>query len=472
MSNLRLNTIEDYSEGSVINVVDIVKFVRIARGTTSIDYQGDGVDYTSQIQNAIDNYQKVILGPGLYNLSSTIRLREGTQLVGAGESNTELFFEGNSVSWLFINGVQGDSSYVTGSGYNGDGGILVQDLSIDLNGQNAINTRAAFIFGRSENNTLIRITMKNGKNSHRIECNSQRRFRCYDCTFKDTIDTGSGSYHEEINIDYNNSAGFPGYGNWDNTPCDDCEFVGCRFVNVQGGVSSHSNPTEGNHRNIKILNCYFENVTRQAVRAQGFDDSIVDNNLIINCGREAIYVEGDNNRITEGRIKGASGQTAGTYSAVRIEGDRNHVDIPSIETDTGYTYPYAIAIASGSRNSIYPRFSEPGSTNLILDNGSLTNKNGLVKLFDGNSGTSMGATIPLSDSLLRYKSLLITSGSVSGGAFRTERCHPFDSLGFRPSVDILSVSSFNGGIALNIDSLTQLSVQSASDSVRHVYGIT
>lgn len=142
------------------------------------------------------------------------------------------------------------------------------------------------IFGRSKNVFLHNIHFYNGKNSHRVECNAQEDFTISNCIFSDTIISQSGS-HEEINIDYNNKSGFPAYGSWDNSSCKRVNILSCKFINVQKGVASHSNP-EKHHQSIIISDCLFKITSSNAIQLQAIDNSFIENCTFIDCKKTAI----------------------------------------------------------------------------------------------------------------------------------------------------------------------------------------
>lgn len=219
--------------------------------------------------------------PGCYYMdkgriivSDYIELSSDITLFGAGPFKTVIEYLGENGNWLFINGKKGDSNFLQGHGYNGRGNYHFRDFTIDLRGDIASHSRSAMIFGRSANVYIRNIIFMNGKNSHRIECNSQSNFNINNCFFINTVTTDTFS-HEEINIDFNSPKGFPAFGEWDNTACENIIISSCCFINVQAGLGSHSY-NMNKHKNIRVENCIFNKIKKIAIRFQSVDNSIIE----------------------------------------------------------------------------------------------------------------------------------------------------------------------------------------------------
>lgn len=253
-------------------------------------------DDTQALRKILAVKGKYYFNQGCIIVKDYIELNANITIVGSGIATSIIEYRNTENNWLFINGHKGNSDFLKKAGYSGRGDYFLSEFSINLRGDLAGRNRSAMIFGRSRNIFLHRIHFYNGKNSHRIECNSQENFTVSNCIFSDTIITQPGS-HEEINIDYNNKRGFPAYGQWDNSSCKGVKILSCEFINVQKGIASHSNP-KINHESILISDCDFINTSSYAIQFQSVDHSIVDNCTFINCKEpEIVLINAHNNTI-------------------------------------------------------------------------------------------------------------------------------------------------------------------------------
>lgn len=211
---------------------------------------------------------------GTILVSDYIELAPHISLIGAGMFKSKIEYRSVEGNWLFINGRKGDRNFLSGFGYNGRSDYIFKDFSIDLRGDIAKYSRSAMIFGRSSNVIIENVGFINGKNSHRIECNSQSDFHIKNCIFANTLVTDESS-HEEINIDFNSEKSFPAFGKWDYSACKNIIISSCFFYNVQSGVGSHSYNFR-KHENIVIIDCSFFNISKAAIRFQSFNNSVIE----------------------------------------------------------------------------------------------------------------------------------------------------------------------------------------------------
>ena len=191
-----------------------------------------------------------------------------------------------STAARFFNGIPGDANYATGHDGNGDihffgGGI------IDCNGGSG-----AVGFAHARDITFTDITFRNAKNTHFLEINSSQNVTFTGCIFDGMQDT-DGGLHEMLQFDSASQAGFPSFGAWDNTPCENVLVTNCVFRNGSHGVGSHANPVGGQHKTIRILNNGFYNMTVDGIRAQGWGlGSVCSNNLFYESGRTPFLAVG------------------------------------------------------------------------------------------------------------------------------------------------------------------------------------
>lgn len=438
---------------------------------------GDGSDERIKIQSFVtagagrELHFNMTAGGGIYGSGGPIRLFANTRIVS--DPRVEFMRLGTTESWMFVNGVIGDTTYATG--YNGDSNIDVIGNTFNLNGMPGVRTAAAFVLGHSRGIRIRDNVFKNGYNSHNIEINANADGIIEGNTFQDQAYSDTTSSYETINIDYANAAGFPGFGAWDNTPDMNIIVRDNTFRNVQGGVSSHSVPVGGVHSNIQVLNNTFENIGGRAVRAQGWNGAKIIGNTFINIGQEAITVlTGNGNIIKNNIIKGASQLSSGAYSAIRIAGDGN-IAGDNIIDNTGYanSYPYPYGIASGTKNIINTKGAKGGSSflaaGMVSDNGTLTSIDGLTVLYAGDAVAP--TTINLADSINNYEHLVVNTGQVAGYTFQSHLLRPFNR-GYWTTTDKIALQTIGGVTTGDITSMTQFNILADVQHIRAIYGAT
>lgn len=257
----------------------------------------DGMHDDTELLREIFNFPgDYYLDEGKVIVSDYIELSSNIKLFGSGVFKTIIEYQSENGNWLFINGKKGERNFLKGNGYNGRGNYHFRDFTIDLRGDIAKHSRSAMIFGRAANVNIENIVFMNGKNSHRIECNSQSNFIVNNCFFINTIISDNSS-HEEINIDFNNEKGFPAFGQWDHTPCENIFITSCCFLNVQAGLGSHSYNIV-KHKNVKVDGCVFHTIKNTAIRFQSIENSMIERCRFENIGGfDIILLDASNNKI-------------------------------------------------------------------------------------------------------------------------------------------------------------------------------
>lgn len=191
-----------------------------------------------------------------------------------------------STSARFFNGQPGDDTYATG--YDGEGDIHFYGLGvIDCSGGSG-----AIGFAHGKNITFRDLTFQNASNTHFIEINSSQNVTFDNVVFQQMGNTNNGLY-EMLQFDYANAVGFPAFGSYDNTPCENVLVNDCVFRNGSQGMGTHANPAVTAHKNIKVKNCAFLNLTISGVRAQGWAyGSVIADNYFFEAGRTPVLVLG------------------------------------------------------------------------------------------------------------------------------------------------------------------------------------
>ncbi|MBO7735788.1 MAG: hypothetical protein J6S67_24685 [Methanobrevibacter sp.] len=132
-----------------------------------------------------------------------------------------------------------DSEQATG--YNGHHDIVIKNLIFDSQSPNVQRSCSIVLF-HSKNVVIENCTFLNDTLNHAIECNSSQHIIINNCSFKDNI-AGNDVTRTEINIDYANSSGLPGFGTnsatYDYTICNDITITNCLFDSVMSCFDSH-----------------------------------------------------------------------------------------------------------------------------------------------------------------------------------------------------------------------------------------
>lgn len=231
-------------------------------------------------------------------------------------SKTQFYIERGAVIKLsgstaarFFNGVPGNATYANGYDGNGDihffgGGV------IDCNGGSG-----AVGFAHALDISFKEITFQSAKNTHFVEINSSRNVTFESCVFQNMENTDDGLY-EMLQFDYANAAGFPAFGAYDSTPCENVIVNGCVFRNGSQGVGSHANPDVAAHKNIRIMNNGFYNLTISSIRAQGWAyGSVVADNYIYEGGRTPFLAVGSCSEmeVSNNIVNGGGADDAGAF---------------------------------------------------------------------------------------------------------------------------------------------------------------
>ena len=252
---LKLKTIKDYVTPEMYGAV------------------GDGItDDTEAIELCCSAGEYVLMETGAeYLVSSTIYISSGTtvNLNGATLKSTHRH--------LFHNFNADDAV----TGYEGNGNILIMNGKI---------VGGCISFAHGENITIENVEFNNCINNHFLEACACNHYLVTNCTFKGMGNTYTPG--EFINLDPCYSSNFPwfdeGSTSYDGTPNMNITVDKCSFSMGEGAYAYgsfafgvHSNGTSGlqNHKNIKFINNYVDNLTDYAVRLNCMDDVTVMGNV-------------------------------------------------------------------------------------------------------------------------------------------------------------------------------------------------
>lgn len=244
---------------------------------------GDGITDNSEAFNAIlsGGHVRIYIPAGDFLINSYVRLYEYTDI--EMHPDAVIIIDNLTGELGFTNGEVGNTTF--SSLYGGPGNISIRGGTMDCTPMMEDSRLCEpLAFMHAENILIENVTFKNNYQNHFIELNSTRHARVRNCRFENT-DLSSAGSRESINIDYAFSTGYPHFGSYDGTVCDDIIIEDCVFIDGDVSVGSHSVPTgTDNHLNIKFINNYVENMTSAGVAPQYWEDSIIEGNKFKDCG--------------------------------------------------------------------------------------------------------------------------------------------------------------------------------------------
>ncbi|TNJ67586.1 hypothetical protein FE784_04175 [Paenibacillus hemerocallicola] len=227
--------------------------------------------------------------------------------------------------------------------------------------------------------------------------------------------------------------------------------------------------------NVTVSDNVVTNVANSPIRVIGGSGIVIDGNYSSAANREGAYITNTNDIVLRNNVfRGVCQAQNNQYYGIRADGCAN-VDISGNSiSNAGYAnnYKYAVYIPAGSTdvrisgNSAVPGASgtirsDAADTVVVADNGE--------RFLTANLNATSG-TIALSDDITKYRSLIVATGSVSGGDLRHETARGWYTSGFRPGTDYLNVATSNGKLIASIDTNNQITLVSASDPLRYIIG--
>ncbi len=226
----------------------------------------------TQLQQALDSIDAgsdhgvIRMKPGSYTITSTIIVYSDTTLILEGCVFTNGFAGAGSMLRLYGDGVAGV--------YTGTHDVTIIGGTFD--GADHSSNSTAVTMSHCKDIKFVGTRFTNQNTNHQLEINASQHVVVDQCRF-DTYNQGGGGT-EMLQIDYSFAGGFPWYGPYDNTPCDDIRITNCSFVSGIDAIGSHSQTSGVYHTNITVTDCTFQNLTGVAVKALGWDGVIVEGN--------------------------------------------------------------------------------------------------------------------------------------------------------------------------------------------------
>lgn len=440
----------------------------------------DSTNNSTAFNNALLNGNKTVYFPaGTYRIETPVRIYADTTIIaepGAIIKINPVQTLPTTTYFAFINGEYNNSTYATG--YAGDGNIFISGLTFD----GSLCVAAAkscnpLGLSHGENITVTNCIFLNNYRSHCIEANALKNFKCYGNVF-DTMNPGPDSNREFINVDYAGAGNFQAFGQADNTPPIDYYIYNNQFKTGQVAVGSHSSGAI-KHYNINVYDNTSDTMTQHFLRAKRWVNGQVSGNYSDGTGNNFLFVE-DSEDLKVLTNVGLNPTYLNTGIAILIEGGQrcifNDNDVtPSTGTyTTTDTYRIqASTVGAATGHSINTDGSSLGTSDLVQDDGVLTQINGKTLIYTGNvnSGAlTMGADITC------FSELMVVSGSTTSASTDgnlvadSSAGWPGDNPPFKATT-VMNFRSASGVIKLTITNVTTLTVSSASNYIRYIYGV-
>lgn len=248
---------------------------------------GDGSVNESTAVNAVlaGGNKRVYFPAGTYRFDAYMRVYSNTDILLHPDAVLQNNIPGNSAAPLLLNGERGNTTYATE--YNGESNITVRGGTFDCALRSAIASGSeSMAFGHAQNITIDGVRFINNKQDHQIEFNACRDSRIVNCIFENSTITSPGS-REFINIDYSFEGGFPQFGSYDDTPCENILIANNTFINGDIAAGSHSQGPIP-HKNIQYLNNRIKDMITSGIEMNYSIDCIASENYIDNAGVRGI----------------------------------------------------------------------------------------------------------------------------------------------------------------------------------------
>lgn len=250
---------------------------------------GDGVnDDTLGVQAALNTGGFIIVPPGRYKITSSLRIHSDTCLFGMGVAI--LSYENPSTDWrdaiMLINGPL--KGVANNGGYSNTKNIRLIGIEFDGTPRASLGQMTEHIAFAHHMNLLIEscVFRNYAGNTHSIELNSTKNAVVRNCMFVGWVRQGATAGSREfINIDSSTEAGFPTFGPWDGTVCDNISVYWNEFDGGDVAVGSHSSAMPAPHTNIRVSGNTIRNVVSYGVSAYFWKDSEVSDNHIKGAAR-------------------------------------------------------------------------------------------------------------------------------------------------------------------------------------------
>ena len=297
-------------EDRTVSVVDF--------GAVPNDNNDDRAGFNSafDVARSIDGVLTVVVPPGEYHLSSSIRAFSNTTVLAEGATIIADYDEGNMfhVSHLNDEGKACSGPTCPHGGYDKfenitiDGGVWMRNYTLF---EEKLGNSSIFSLRHGKNITLRNLEMKNATN-HMLNLSSSSNILVENVTFSDSqmcndienvfwsgkteLDRTRLNAVEVIHLDICNGEGESNEGAMplDGTPVRNVTIKDCLFDNIFAGIGNHHHPPGEKNGNITVENCTFRDLVGPCVNCYSFDGVEIKNCRAENVPQLALIYKSKN----------------------------------------------------------------------------------------------------------------------------------------------------------------------------------
>ena len=292
----KLNDRLDVLELSIENV--IVEFEVIREEMRNSAWykpmlKGDNSENASTIiQSALNNYKQVFIGEGNHALFSELKIRRGTRLTLHPNARLIRKHDDNLIT----------NHQMTYGGYNGEGNIIIEGGTLDVNGNSFPDVANGIGVVHGENIIIRDLTILNTPRGHALEITGCKGVLVDNVRFLGyVIDPAKNNYYVEAIQIESASAPPPNAGYtfpyvMDFTTSKDITVQNCLFDKSDAspafpsGVGQHGARYGTFYTEIIIRNNRFVGCSYWAIRNFKFRDCLIEGNIIEDCTGGGIYI--------------------------------------------------------------------------------------------------------------------------------------------------------------------------------------
>lgn len=405
-----------------------------------------------------ENRYRIYLPKGEYHINTTLNIF----------SNTELYLDADTT--LVQDAAKGQNIVKAGDFsqkhilYNGFRNIKIDGGKWDMK----FNGSCAMRFGHCTNLSISNVHITNIMDAHHIEAAAVDTLSITGCTFEKTLRYTDNSC-EAIQLDIlHDSAHFPGFEEFDDTPNKNVTISGCTFSNVYSGIGTRSAVVSKYFDNVVIENNKFENIECRAISCFNYKNSKIINNTFTNVNSGIVFEYLPNNFFDSNYSKrmyiandGVIGKINSKSSTV-ISGNNISLHQNMDSTSSYGIYAYGAKIDSDTAEKKGIKAGNYTISDLSIDNNSIT--------VDTGSNNSRGIFVT------GVNNSEITSNKLTDHASANDGINGINIAASQKNVvenNIIS-GTFNNGISLyDEDFASSKNTLIASNSISSVksYGI-
>lgn len=223
----------------------------------------------------------LIIPEGTYELSNGLTVYSNTKIIA--NENARIVRNYDKARTLLISEREEGIGYSASSGISIEGGVW--DLNISKYPVSGDTALCAFVFVHAQDITVKDAVLKNSYNGHLIALEGVKNANIINCEFSG-YKGYKGSENEAIQLDIvHDETTIDGLDKslYDDAACDNILVEGCTISDYSTGVGSHLAVEGVYHKNIKIKNNKFSNLSSEAVKALNYKNIEVAGNTIDKC---------------------------------------------------------------------------------------------------------------------------------------------------------------------------------------------